>query len=87
MRQQDEKIDELYSSIFRELVGRLSADPTQAIGFVHLLFCAKNIERIGDHATNIAETVFYLVTGDALPGERPKGPHDYDTHPIGTQTP
>ncbi|MCX7329036.1 MAG: phosphate transport system regulatory protein PhoU, partial [Hyphomicrobiales bacterium] len=39
----------------------------------HLLFCAKNIERLGDHTTNIAETVHYLVTGNSLPGDRPKG--------------
>ena len=69
VRQQDEKIDELYSSIFRELVGRLSADPTQAIGFVHLLFCAKNIERIGDHATHIAEAAYLIATGRRLEPE------------------
>ena len=39
----------------------------------HLLFCSKNLERIGDHTTNIAETVVYLVTGETFPGERPKG--------------
>ena len=50
----------------------------------HLLFCSKNIERIGDHATNIAETVVYLVSGETLPLERPKGSLSLkqdDTHP------
>ena len=48
-------------------------DPRNISFCTHLLFCSKNIERIGDHATNIAETVVYLVTGEALPVNRPKG--------------
>lgn len=68
----DEEIDQLYNSLFRELLTYMMEDPRN-IGFcTHLLFCAKNIERIGDHATNIAETVHYLVTGTAISAERPR---------------
>src|SRR6201991_509063 len=71
--QRDGEIDALYTSLFRELLTYMMEDPRN-IGFsTHLLFCAKNVERIGDHATNIAETVFYIVTGDQMPAERPKG--------------
>jgi phosphate transport system protein len=69
----DENIDELYNSLFRELVTYMMEDP-RTIGLcAHLLFLAKNLERIGDHATNIAETVHFLVTGHYLDQERPKG--------------
>ena len=62
--QHDEEIDQLYNSLFRELLTYMMEDPRN-IGFcTHLLFCAKNIERIGDHATNIAENVWFLVHGD-----------------------
>jgi phosphate transport system protein len=68
----DGAVDALYTSLFRELLTYMMEDPRN-IGFcTHLLFCAKNIERIGDHATNIAETVHYLVTGESPMGERPK---------------
>ncbi|MFY8102244.1 MAG: phosphate signaling complex protein PhoU [Allorhizobium sp.] len=68
----DGAIDAMYTSLFRELLTYMMEDPRN-IGFcTHLLFCAKNIERIGDHATNIAETVHYLVSGEVLAGERPK---------------
>lgn len=68
----DGAIDAMYTSLFRELLTYMMEDPRN-IGFcTHLLFCAKNIERIGDHATNIAETVHYLVTGHEPSGERPK---------------
>ncbi len=68
----DDEIDALYTSLFRELLTYMMEDPRN-IGFcTHLLFCAKNIERIGDHATNIAETVHYQITGIALTEERPK---------------
>jgi phosphate transport system protein len=70
--QRDEEIDALYTSLFRELLTYMMEDPRN-IGFcTHLLFCAKNIERIGDHATNIAETVHYQITGVTLADERPK---------------
>ena len=71
--QRDGDIDNLYNSLFRELLTYMMEDPRN-IGFcTHLLFSAKNFERIGDHATNIAETVYYLVTGQSLVTERPKG--------------
>ena len=70
VRQQDEKIDALYTEIFKDLVGQLSIDPTQTIGFVHLPFCAKNIERIGDHATHIAEAAYLIATGHRPEPER-----------------
>ena len=69
----DEEIDAMYNSVFRELLTYMMEDP-RTIGIsTHLLFVAKNIERIGDHATNIAETVSYLVTGEWVADERPKG--------------
>lgn len=68
----DEEVDALYTSLFRELLTYMMEDPRNITFCAHLLFCAKNIERIGDHATNIAETVHYLVTGEALTEERPK---------------
>ena len=77
----DGEIDALYNSLFRELLTYMMEDPRN-IGFcAHLLFCAKNIERIGDHATNVAETVYYLVHGVALTEERPKA--DLMSAPIG----
>ena len=71
--QRDEEIDSMYNSIFRELLTYMMEDPRNIGLCTHLLFGAKNIERIGDHATNIAETVYFLVHGDTLPEERPKG--------------
>lgn len=68
----DEEIDQLHNSLFRELLTYMMEDPRN-IGFcAHLLFCAKNIERVGDHATNIAETIHYLVTGETITSERPR---------------
>ena len=69
----DGAIDALYTSLFRELLTYMMEDPRNISFCTHLLFCAKNIERIGDHATNIAETVYYLVTGQSLSVDRPKG--------------
>lgn len=68
----DGAIDALNNSLFRELLTYMMEDPRSISFCTHLLFCAKNIERIGDHTTNIAETIHYLVTGEALSGERPK---------------
>lgn len=69
---EDEEIDAMYNSVFRELLTYMMEDP-RTIGIsTHLLFVAKNIERIGDHATNIAETVSYLVTGEWVNDTRPK---------------
>ena len=72
VRQRDEEIDAMYTSLFRELLTYMMEDPRNISACTHLLFCAKNIERIGDHATNIAETVYYMATGDQILGERPK---------------
>jgi phosphate transport system protein len=69
----DEEIDEMYNSVFRELLTYMMEDPRMIGVCTHLLFIAKNIERIGDHATNIAETVHYVVTGEYVPDDRPKG--------------
>jgi phosphate transport system protein len=68
----DEDIDALYNSIFRELLTYMMEDPRMIGACTHLLFATKNIERIGDHATNIAENVYYLVNGQPIRDERPK---------------
>ncbi|TSE06872.1 phosphate signaling complex protein PhoU [Mesorhizobium intechi] len=73
VRDRDDQIDAMYTSLFRELLTYMMEDPRNITPCTHLLFCAKNIERIGDHATNIAETIYYIVTGDQMPAERPKG--------------
>jgi phosphate transport system protein len=69
----DEELDEMYSSLFRELLTYMMEDPRNIGPCSHLLFMAKNIERIGDHATNIAEDLYYLVHGVPLNEQRPKG--------------
>jgi len=69
----DEEIDAVNNSLFRELLTYMMEDPRNISYCIHLLFCAKNIERMGDHATNIAETVYYMVEGRNLAEERPKG--------------
>jgi phosphate transport system protein len=69
----DQPIDEVYNGIFREMLTFMMEDPRNITAATHLLFVAKNLERIGDHATNIAETVHYAVKGQALTEERPKG--------------
>ena len=69
----DADLDALEDSVFRDLLTFMMEDPRNISFCTHLLFVSKNIERIGDHATNIAETVVYLVTGETLPMERPKG--------------
>jgi phosphate transport system protein len=69
----DKEVDALYDNAFRELLTYMMADPRTITAAAHLLFVAKNLERIGDHATNIAELVQYRVTGEAVPGSgRPK---------------
>ena len=68
----DQDVDRLYTSLFRELLTHMVEDPGTVTSAVHLVFCTKNIERIGDHATNIAEAIFYMVQGHVLWGERPK---------------
>ena len=69
----DEEIDEMYNSLFRELLTYMMEDPRTISLCTHLLFVAKNLERIGDHSTNIAETVQFLVTGNPIEESRPKG--------------
>jgi phosphate transport system protein len=68
----DQHVDRLYTSLFRELLTCMIEDPATATFGVHLVFCTKNIERMGDHATNIAEAVHYMVKGHALQQDRPK---------------
>jgi phosphate transport system protein len=69
----DEEIDAVCTSVFRELLTYMMEDPRNITFCIHLLFCAKNIERMGDHATNIAETVHYIVEGKPIADQRPKG--------------
>jgi phosphate transport system protein len=68
----DEPVDEVYNGIFREMLTHMMEDPRNITAATHLLFMAKNLERIGDHATNIAETVHYAVRGENLLEGRPK---------------
>src|ERR1700720_3684395 len=69
----DEEIDAMCTSIFRELLTYMMEDPRNITCCIHLMFCAKNIERMGDHATNIAETIYYMIEGRSIPDPRPKG--------------
>ncbi len=69
----DEGVDAVNNSLFRELLTYMMEDPRNIGICIHLLFCSKNIERMGDHATNIAETVYYMVEGRMLGEDRPKG--------------
>ena len=69
----DELIDDTYNALFRELITYMMEDPRSISPCAHLLFIAKNLERIGDHATNIAENLYYAVTGVPLEQARPKG--------------
>ncbi len=69
----DEEIDAMCTSLFRELLTYMMEDPRNITFCIHLMFCAKNIERMGDHATNIAETVHYMVEGRPIADQRPKG--------------
>lgn len=68
----DTELDAIYTSIFREMLTYMMEDPRNITFSTHLLFAAKNIERIGDHSTNIAETIHYLIDGTPLRGPRPK---------------
>lgn len=68
----DDEVDEHYNSLFRELLTYMMGDPRTISACTHLLFMAKNLERIGDHATNIAETIHYEITGGDMIGERPR---------------
>ncbi len=68
----DREVDAINNALFRELLTYMMENPRNITFCTHLLFCAKNLERIGDHATNIAETVYYIVRGSPLSEERPK---------------
>ena len=80
VRNRDEEIDAMYTSLFRELLTYMMEDPRNITACTHLLFCAKNIERIGDHATNIAEALHYMMTGTYLSTDRPR---DDTTYKVG----
>ncbi len=69
----DEEIDAICTSLFRELLTYMMEDPRNITFCIHLMFCAKNIERMGDLATNIAETVHYMIEGHPIADQRPKG--------------
>jgi len=69
---QDDEVDEHYNALFRELLTYMMGDPRTITACAHMLFVAKNLERIGDHATNIAEIVHYQITGSEMTGGRPK---------------
>jgi phosphate transport system protein len=77
----DEEIDDAYNSLFRETLTYMMEDARAITPSTHLLFIAKNIERIGDHATNVAETIYFMVKGKPLTESRPKG----DMSPFVTQ--
>jgi len=79
----DEQVDSMCTSLFRELLTYMMEDPRNITFCIHLMFCAKNIERMGDHATNIAETVYYMVEGRPITDQRPKG----DTTAFATMPP
>ncbi len=70
---QDEEVDDMYTGLFRELITYMMEDPRNITPCIHLMFIAKNIERIGDHATNIAETIHFLVQGAPIREARPRG--------------
>jgi phosphate transport system protein len=69
----DEEVDSMCTSLFRELFTYMMEDPRNITLCMHLMFCAKDIERMGDHATNIAETVYYMIEGRPITDQRPKG--------------
>ncbi|GAN80308.1 phosphate signaling complex protein PhoU [Acidocella aminolytica] len=69
----DQMVDDLYNTIFRELITYMMEDARNITACTHLMFIAKNLERIGDHTTNIAELTYYAITGENLPDFRPKG--------------
>jgi phosphate transport system protein len=69
----DHIVDDIYNALFRELITYMMEDPRNITPCTHLMFIAKNLERIGDHATNVAETIYYAVEGEVIPDARPKG--------------
>ena len=79
----DASLDALYNSVFRELLTYMMEDPRNIGLCTHLLFAAKNIERVGDHTTNIAENIHFLVTGKVISDDRPKGDDTASVMPAG----
>lgn len=77
VRRRDVEIDELYNALFRELVTYMMEDPRTITAGSHHMFIAKNLERVGDHATHIAEMTWYVVEGEPIAEERPRGPRGY----------
>src|SRR5690606_5399585 len=73
VRQRDQQVDQVHNTLFRELLTYMMEDPRSITPSMHLLFISKNVERMGDHATSIAEQVIYMVTGRMPEEERPKG--------------
>src|SRR5262245_38728979 len=69
----DEQVDAMCTSLFRDLLTYMMEDPRNITFCIHLMFCAKNIEHIGDHGTNVAETVYYMIEGHEIADQRPKG--------------
>lgn len=72
VRQRDEEVDQMHNTLFRELLTYIMEDPRAITPCMHLLFIAKNVERMGDHTTSIAEQVHYMVSGEFFDEERPK---------------
>ena len=72
----DKAVDDMYNTVLRELMTYMLEDARNITPCTHLLFIARNLERIGDHSTNIAETMYYAATGEELSGPRPKGEDD-----------
>ncbi len=73
VRHRDVDVDQMYNGLFREFLTFMMEDPRNITACMHLHFIAKNIERMGDHATSVAEQVIYLVTGEMPDDPRPKG--------------
>ena len=71
----DQVVDDIYNAMFRELITYMMEDPRNITPCTHLLFIAKNLERIGDHATNVAENLYYAVKGESLPDVAAEGRH------------
>ena len=78
----DEKLDEAFNEVYQHILDFMRVAPANVADGAHLLFIAKNIERIGDHATNVAEAVHFMVTGEALTAERPKGDRSSEAAPV-----
>jgi phosphate transport system protein len=72
VRARDQEVDQIHSGLFRELLTYMMEDPRNITPCTHLLFIAKNIERVGDHVTSVAEQIHYMVHGELPLGERPK---------------